>query len=283
MALEPEFKGLSFRMRNGEPLRGLDMDYAKAYARWMGVESRFVEHPWDLCTELLEAGRSPDEPAVDLVWSALPPNKSYGNVTFSNSYTKLHYVLVRRAGDTRIQRLEDLEGKVLGCINYPAAFDTLEAAGLRWCANVQLPGGRIRLGNLIAYTDQSRIHDCLAAGVVDDFAVDLPIYWWASQGTDSPWRGKIEILPGNLAPEPWYYAVGVAADPASYTLLQSVNAFIAWFHKQPERTQIECRWQGSVIQGARSYRDEPGELVGEEALRRRYVEHRIKHGLTMDV
>lgn len=74
VAIEPAFKGLSFRLRPGEPLVGLDVDYAKAFARYLGVALECVEHPWDQCTELLHAGRRPGEADADLVWSALPPN-----------------------------------------------------------------------------------------------------------------------------------------------------------------------------------------------------------------
>lgn len=266
IAIEPAFIGLSFRLRPGEPLRGLDVDYATAFAKWLGVRCEFVEHPWDLCTELLEVGRSADEPPVDLVWSALPPNAAYEGIAFSESYTYLHYILARRRGDTSITRLEDLEGKVLGCINDPGAFSTLEEAGLRWGANADRPGGRIRLANLIAYTDQSRIHDCLAEGAVDAFAVDKPIYHWACTGSGSPWTGKIECLPVDLAPDPWYYAVGVADDRSSHGLLKAVNQFIAWFKEQPERAEIEKRWQGEIVSGRMTYRDEPGNLKGEAEL-----------------
>ena len=128
-----------------------------------------------------------------------------------------------------------------------------------------------RLANLLSYSDQSRIHDCLADGLVDAFAVDRPIYWWACYGEDSPWRGRLEILPVTLSSTPWYYAVGVAAEPASYHLLEAVNRFIAWFKTQPQRRQIEERWQGQVMAGEVSYRDEPGALRGEPELRALYA------------
>jgi ABC-type amino acid transport substrate-binding protein len=267
IAIEPAFTGLSFRLKPGEPLRGLDVDYAKAFAKWLGVEPEFVEHPWDQCTELLHFGRSAEEAPADLVWSALPPNAAYRDVAFSETYTYLHYVLARRAGQTGIRGLGDLEGKVLGCINDPGAFATLEAAGLRWGANAGKPGGKVRLANLIAYSDQSRIHDCLADGLVDAFAVDQPIYYWAATSPDSPWHNRIEIIPGNIAADPWYYTVGVAADAASYRLLAKINAFIREFLRQPARAEIERKWQGQAVSGQGNYRLEPGNLKGEEDLR----------------
>lgn len=270
IAIEPAFIGLSFRLRPNEPLRGLDVDYATAFAKWLGVKAEFVEHPWDQCTELLHLGAKPSQPPADLVWSALPPNAAYRGVAFSETYTYLHYILARRTGDMSIRGITDLKDKVLGCINDPGAFATLEAAGLRWGANADKPGGKVRLANLIAYSDQSQIHDCLADGLVDAFAVDQPIYFWAAGGADSRWKGKLQILPGNLAPDPWYYAVGVAADPASIDLLAKVNEFIRWFQGQPERAEIERKWQGTAITGAGNYRLEAGNLLGESELEQLY-------------
>lgn len=268
IAIEPAFIGLSFRLKPGEPLRGFDVDYAAAFAGWLGVAPEFVEHPWDQCTELLHFGRKADEAPADLVWSALPPNAAYRGVAFSETYSYLHYILARRAGQTGIRGLADLEGKVLGCINDPGAFATLEAAGLRWGANAGKPGGKVRLANLIAYSDQSRIHDCLADGLADAFAVDQPIYYWAATNPESRWQGRIEIIPGNIAAEPWYYTVGVAADAASYRLLAKINAFIREFLRQPARAEIERKWQGQAVSGQGNYRLEPGNLMGEEELRK---------------
>jgi phage host-nuclease inhibitor protein Gam len=151
IAVEPAFVGLSFRLRPGGPLMGLDIDYATAFAKWLGVKAEFVEYPWDQCTELLQLGPKPGEAPADLVWSALPPNAAYRGTAFSESYTYLNYCLGRRAGDQQIGGVADLAGKVLGCINDPGAFATLEAAGIRWAANAGKPGGTVRLANLIAY------------------------------------------------------------------------------------------------------------------------------------
>lgn len=261
VAIEPDFKGLSFRTGR-EALRGLDVEYAQAFARWLGVKCQFMEHPWDQCTNLLWVGRSTGEPEADLMWSALPPSPRYQRIAYSDSYTYLEFVLARREGDTRIGALADLAGRTLGCINDPAALKTLEDAGVRWTANADLPGGRVRLGNLITYSDQSRIHDCLADGLVDAFAVDRPIYHWACSGADSPWRDRLEILPGNIAAKPWYYAVGVADSPSSFRLLRQVNTFLKWYRTQPARRETELLWQGGVIDAHINYHSENAGLRG---------------------
>ena len=266
VAIEPSFKGLSFRMRASEPLRGLDVEYAAAFAQYLGVRVEFVEHPWDQCVNLLHLGRERGDLEVDLVWSALPPNAAYAGVAYSEAYTYLHYVLARRVGDHKITDISSLRGKILGCINDPAAFVALEAAGLRWSKHKRDERGTIRLASLIGYTDQSIIHDALADGKVDAFAVDQPIFAWACYGKESPWYGRIEMIKGNIADSPWYYAVAVADAPSSYRLLHEVNQFIHEFKQTKEREALEKRWQYFPVQGSASYQDEPGNLKGEQEL-----------------
>lgn len=266
VAVDPKLVGLSFRHRLGEPLEGLDVEYARAFARWLGVKCEFVEHPWVFLTELLVAGRQQGEAPADLVWNGLPPSAAFKGVAYSETYTWLPFVLARRQGDTRISGLKSLNGKVLGMFNDPAALALLEGVGLRWHSNASKPGGHTMLENLIAYSDPSRIHDCLADGVVDAVCVDLPVYYWASTSTNSPWNGKIEICSGNLAADPYYYAVCVLAVPESYTLLQEINKFLGGYLGSAERDALERKWQGQVLKGSVSYRNEKGNLVGEHEL-----------------
>ena len=271
VAIEPAFKGLSFRQRQGGPLIGLDVEYVQAFARHLGVAPDFVECPWDQCTELLEAGPGPGEAPADIVWSALPPSEAFSGVAYSRAYTYLPYGLARRAGDDRIRGLADLEGRTLGIINDPSAYATLTAAGIRWGDTLSAKGRRVAtLGSLVPMTDQGRIHDALADGIVDAFAVDAPIMHWACTSPDSPWRGRIEILPGNIAPAPWFYAAAVADHPSSCRLLMAVDAFLDRFMTSPERAAIERRWQGAPVAGTGSYRDEPGGLRGAAELAAAY-------------
>lgn len=269
VAVEPDFKGLSFRPPGTDSLHGLDIEYATAFARWLGTRIELIPYPWDRCPELLQAGASPGEQEADLVWSALPRVDAYPvPMALSTPYTYLPCVLARRAGDASIRGLSDLAGKVVGCIYDPSVMGVLERRGVRWAANADLPDGRIRVANLLAYSDQSRIHDCLTDGDVDAFVVDLPIYHWAATNPASPWCGRIEILPGNLDDDLWRYAVGAAADVDSARLLHKVDEFIAWYTDQPERAQLEQRWQGQVYAAATSRPDEHGVVTPADLLRR---------------
>ena len=264
VAVEPNFVGLSFRARSNESLRGLDIDYAEAYAAWLGVRCEFIEYPWDQCPELLAMGKTFGEPEADVFWSALMPSVTYDGIAFSDSYTYLNFVLARRAGDERIRGVADLAGKVLGSTTDPVLLGSLAQHSVTWSGAGR--AGNIKLANLVTYTDQSRIHDCLADGVVDAFLIDEPIYWWACNGADSPWRGRIEIINAKMSRENMYYAVGVAAKPSSRRLLQSVNEFIRGFSATTERERIEKQWKGQATPGQRSYRDEEGALLGEADL-----------------
>lgn len=280
VAIEPDFKGLSFRPHGAAGLQGLDVEYATAFARWLGTRIQLIPYPWDRCPELLQTGQRPGEQEADLVWSSLPRVDAYAvPMAMSNPYTYLPFVLARRPGDP-IAGLPDLAGKVVGCINDPSAISVLERRGVRWPANTNLPGGQVRVANLLAYSDQSRIHDCLSDGDVDAFVVDLPIYHWAATDPASPWCGRIEILPGNLDDDLWRYAVGAAADVDSARLLAKVDEFIAWFTTQPERAEIEQRWQGHVYPAAPGRADEQDVVTPDDLLRRAPRSTAAGHQLT---
>lgn len=244
VAVEPSFVGLSFRLRAGDALRGLDIDYATAFARWLGVAVDFIEHTWDQCLGLPYFGRSFDEPPVDLVWSALPPADVFKGLVFSQPYTDHPLVLARRRGDTSIGSLRDLPGKVLGCGYDPGAFQALEAAGVRWETNRHAPGATVRLDSLIAYPDPRLIYDAVADGKVDAFFVERPIFHWAATHPDSPWSTRLEIVPNGLVHDEAVYAVGAKDSPGTMSLMEKVNEFLASFQSTPQRAQIERLWQG---------------------------------------
>lgn len=260
VAIEPNFVGLSFRPSGSSQLQGLDVEYAKALAAHLNVECEFIECDWDLCTERLFSGEGARSLPSDVVISALPPDESYRGVAYSRPYTYLNYVLARRKNDTSIKSINDLNGRVLGIINDPGAFEVLRNLNIG-------VNNKINLSNLIAYSDQSRIHDCLTEGLVDAFAVDLPIYYWACTNKSSPWFNKIEIIPGNLPPEPYFYCMAVAGDASKYSLLKEINLFIENFSKSKRRREIESYWQGDIVSSQISYRDISKALMGEEELK----------------
>ena len=244
VAVEPGFIGLSFRPRSGAPIRGLDADYARAFAQHLGVQVEFVEANWDQCLGLPYFGRNSRENAVDLVWSALPPAPDFVGLAYSEPYTSHPMVLARRRGDTSVNGLSSLEGRVLGCGYDPGAFEALEAAGVRWQANRDKPAGRVQLGSLIAYPDPRRIYDAVADGRVDAFFVERPIFHWAANAQDSPWSRRLEIIPNGLIHDVVPYVAGAADTPWGRSLIVEVNHFLAAFQGTASQRAIEKQWQG---------------------------------------
>ncbi len=244
VAVEPGFVGLSFRLRSGAALQGLDIEYAQAFARHLGVQVEFVESVWDQCMGLPYFGRNFREAPVDLVWSALPPAPDFRGLTFSQPYTRHPMVLARRRDDHRVTSLRSLEGKVLGCGYDPGAFAVLQAAGVRWQANRNLPGATVHLGSLIAYPDPTRIYDALADARVDAFFVERPIFHWAANAPESPWSARLKLVPNGLIEDESPYVVGASATPQGQELIAEVDRFLTAFSGTPQQIAIERRWQG---------------------------------------
>lgn len=246
VAFDPSFVGLSFRLRAGEPLRGLDIDYASAFAASLGVQLECVECNWDQCLGLPYFGRTFQEPPVDLIWSALPPAEAFKGLVFSRPYTRHPFVLVRQRGNTGIGGLRDLAGKVLGCGYDPGAFDALEFVGVRWELNRHKPGAVVRLDSLIAYPDPTVIYDAVADGKVDAFFVERPIFHWAASHPNSPWASRLETVPNGLMADEAVYVVGAKASPSTVSLMEKVNEFIEAFEPSAQRREIERLWQGAA-------------------------------------
>lgn len=270
VAVEPRFWGLSFRRQAGAELAGLDVDWARAFAHALGVRVAFVERPWVECPSLLIADGShrpgpASLPEADLMWSALLPASNYHGLAFSRPYQYLHFVLARRRGDSAVTGLKSLQGRTLGCINDPAVFDVLRQEGVAWGRHAAAGRG-VRLANLIAYGNLTDIFNALAEGRIDAFPVDQPLAGWTCGSPDSPWAGRLEILPVPITREPWHYAVGVRADPAGLALLREVNRFIGTWKGSAAQRDALRRWAVADTEGRRSYRDEPGNLVGEAEL-----------------
>jgi ABC-type amino acid transport substrate-binding protein/outer membrane murein-binding lipoprotein Lpp len=247
VAIEPQALGVSFRLQPGDALQGLDVDYAQAFARWLGVGCEFVEAPWEICSELPCVGLKLGDPPADLMWSQLPPGPNMPHLAFSRPYSALEFCLIRRKGDNSINGLASLAGKELGYVADPNAALMLEQKGLRWPENKNKPGGNVILKSLIGIADLKAMYRQLDEGVFSAFVSDKPLFHWACTAPQSPWHDKLEIVPGNIFPMPWAYAAAVASEKSCIGLLSAINQFLAEFLETPERRAIEARWQGEAL------------------------------------
>lgn len=58
----------------------------------------------------------------------------------------------------------------------------------------------------------------------------------------------MEILSTPIDDQPCTYSVGVAARPENVALLAGINAFLAEFRGSARHREIECTWQGELVE-----------------------------------
>jgi ABC-type amino acid transport substrate-binding protein len=216
------FRGLNFINPRTRRKEGMELDFVEHIAKRLGVRAEVYDFPW---VDLPKRLRRRD---FDLLFCALIPDPSYRGVSYSRSYLDMGLVLMRRAGDTSIERIEDLAGKVVGHIADPAAKQALEATGVEF--------GELRP----VYDDD--YYDPVVAGTYDAFVIDLPIVHWCASSPDSPWHGKVEVVGEPFTR--WIYSAVTRSDDASRTLLAEVDEVIGGLRVSPEYRRIVERWQG---------------------------------------
>ena len=218
------FRGLNFINPQTRRREGMELDFVAHIAQRLGVRAEVSDFPW---VDLPKRLRRRD---FDLLFCALIPDPSYRGVSYSRSYLDMGLVLMRRTGDTSIQRIEDLAGKVVGHIADPAAKQALEATGVAF--------GELRP----VYDDD--YYDPVVASTYDAFVIDLPIVHWCASSPDSPWHGKIEVVGEPFTR--WIYSAVTRSDDASRTLLAEVDDIIGGLRASPEYRRIVERWQGKA-------------------------------------
>ena len=79
------------------------------------------------------------------------------------------------------------------------------------------------------------------------------------------------------------YSVGVARNKQTFTLLEKVDEFLAWFSSQPEKAAIDRKWLGKSRTVTLGYRDFSPDLVGVKELRAVYGEDSNENNETQKV
>lgn len=103
---------------------GYEVDLANALARRMGRKARFVQNQWDGLVPGLERGE------YDIVINGLEitPDRAE-RINFSTPYYYSTLTLTARADDARIQKPEDLRGRVVGTLKATYAERYLASLG----------------------------------------------------------------------------------------------------------------------------------------------------------
>ena len=203
--------------REGNRYDGFDWAIANAIAKRIGVDN-----------VVIVAGKYSELPGrlisgkADVIISGYTADPSIAGIDWSDSYLDYGLCLVVRKGSP-IRSIDDLQGKVIGIFNDPAA----EADVKR-----MVKGFR----RLEKYEDG--YFDLLAEGKLDAFLYDFPY----AQEEIKPYGNKLEIVQFNLTEST--YNVGVRRDATS--LLKMVNSAIRSLKASDEYRQIVRRYLGGT-------------------------------------
>ena len=120
IGIDDKFAPMGFRDENNE-IVGFDIDYAKAAAEKMGMKAKFQPIDWKTKESELSSGR------IDLIWNGYTiTDERKEKVLFTKPYLKNAQVVVTLA-DSKITKLDDLAGKVVGLQSLSSASDALNA------------------------------------------------------------------------------------------------------------------------------------------------------------
>jgi ABC-type amino acid transport substrate-binding protein len=242
VAAEPGTPPMLFK--EGNRYDGFDWAIANAIAHRIGVDNVvIVAGKYSELPGRLIAGKA------DVIISGYTADPSIAGLDWSDSYLDYGLCLVVRRGSP-IRSIDDLQGKVVGIFNDPAAEADVK----------RLVRGYRRLEK---YEDG--YFDLLAEGKLDAFIYDFPY----AQEEIKPFGNKLEIVQFNLTEST--YNVGVRRGATS--LLKMVNSAIRGLKASDENRQIVRKYLGGtgpapvakVAPGQSVYKVKPGDTLSKIA------------------
>ncbi len=203
--------------KEGNRYDGFDWAIANAIAKRIGVD-----------TVVIVAGKYSELPGrlvsgkADVIISGYTADSSIAGVDWSDSYLDYGLCLVVRRGSP-IRSIDDLQGKVVGIFNDPAAEEDVKkmAKGYR---------------RLEKYEDG--YFDLLADGKIDAFIYDFPY----AQEEIKPFGNKLEIVQFNLTSSSY----NVGARRGANSLMRMVNSAIRGLRASDEYRQIVRKYLGGT-------------------------------------
>lgn len=200
--------------RNPREITGFEVDLMNALAGQMGRKSVFIQNQWDGLIPGLQRGN------YDLAVNGLeitPDRKE--QVNFSIPYYATGEQLSVRAGESSINSLADLKGKVVGTLKFSLAQRILERTG----------GMEIR-----SYENQNNAYDDLALGRLDAVLMDWPIAVYYSKPNP-----KLKFA-GPVIERMEY---GIAVNKNNPQLLRQVNEALLHLIGSGELRRIYEKWE----------------------------------------
>jgi polar amino acid transport system substrate-binding protein len=218
IGIDDKFAPMGFRDEKNE-IVGFDIDYAKAAAEKMGKKVKFQPIDWSTKEAELSSGR------IDLIWNGYTiTDERKQKVLFTKPYLKNAQVVVTLA-DSKLTKLDDLTGKVVGLQTLSSASDALNAAPIK-----------AKIKTVTEFADNVQALTDLKSGRLDAVVIDeIVINYYMTQEKEA-----FKILDESLAPEEY----GIGVKKGNEKLLKELQKALDEMNADGTAAGISKKWFG---------------------------------------
>ncbi|KMY53793.1 amino acid ABC transporter substrate-binding protein [Bacillus sp. FJAT-27231] len=218
IGVDDKFAPMGFRDEQNE-IVGFDIDYARAAAEKMGEKVKFQPIDWATKESELSSGR------IDLIWNGYTiTDERKKKVLFTKPYLKNAQVIVTKA-DSKITKINDLEGKVVGLQSLSSASDALNANPIK-----------SKIKSVTEFSDNVMALTDLRSGRLDAVVIDEVVadYYMSKE------KGSFKVLEESLAPEEY----GVGVKKGNEELLEKLQKALDEMNEDGTAAEISKKWFG---------------------------------------
>ncbi|MGJ7919062.1 amino acid ABC transporter substrate-binding protein [Neobacillus sp. LXY-4] len=218
VGIDDKFAPMGFRDEKNE-IVGFDIDYAKAAAEKMGVKVEFQPIDWKTKESELSSGR------IDFIWNGYTiTDERKEKVLFTKPYLKNAQVVVT-LNDSKLTKLADLEGKVVGLQSLSSAADALNANPIK-----------DKIKTVTEFSDNVLALNDLKSGRLDAVVIDeIVINFYMTKEKET-----FKVLDESLAPEEY----GVGVKKGNEELLDKLQKALDELNEDGTAAEISTKWFG---------------------------------------
>ncbi len=218
IGIDDKFAPMGFRDENNK-IVGFDIDLAKAAAEKMGRKVKFQPIDWTTKESELSSGR------IDLIWNGYTiTDERKEKVLFTKPYLKNAQVVVT-LNDSKLTKLKDLEGKVVGLQTLSSAADALNANPIK-----------DKLKTVTEFSDNVLALNDLKSGRLDAVVIDeIVINYYMTKEKET-----FKVLDETLAPEEY----GIGVKKGNEELLNSLQKALDDMNADGTSADISKKWFG---------------------------------------
>lgn len=225
MIVGTELQFPPFDFLEGGKQVGFNVELFEEIGKELGVKVKFVDLPWTNILPGLEAGKF-DMVAGPNTLTAARLEKYYFNLPIAAGAI----AILKKAGDTSIQKPEDIAGKTIG-----AQRETVSAKLIK-------EYGKDKDVKVREYIDNNQAYADLVAGRLDGVAhQSTNLYYIANKRKDT-----FEVVMPPLGAYAYFSYVG-RKDDESRSFLEAVDNAILATKKDGRFAEIQKKWFGTTI------------------------------------